>query len=254
VYEPAERSNAVVNGVPASSYPTPPERPTGDVRIVSLGFTTVRPADGASVLVLQLRMVVANNGDDQPWTLDTRQITVSIAGEGESAPAFVNGDAGEPPVVQIPRGAQRTFDLFYPLPRDLDRADRLPAFDVKWQVQTPSRVVAERTPFERVAVESGDYGYVYPYYASGYGGAWYGPGLGPYWWSGDPHVAFAHHRAFVLSPSHGSFAVGPHHFGHFAPHGGYGHGGYRHGGYGHGGFGHGGGGHGGGGHGGGGGH
>jgi hypothetical protein len=80
----------------------------------------------------------------------------------------VSSDSGEGPIVQVPPHGKRVIDLLYPLPEGADKAGKIPAFDFIWQVQTPTRTVAERTPFERISVVN----YGYPYW---YGYNWYWP-------------------------------------------------------------------------------
>src|SRR5262249_18275121 len=62
---------------------------------------------------------------------------------------------------------------YYRLPGKVDPDDAMPEFDLAWNVQTGSRLVAERTSFDRMRVE--------PVYVGGYYYP-YGPYWGPYWW------------------------------------------------------------------------
>ena len=107
VYTPVVQADARVSGYPAAHYAIPPERPAGDVRVGSFGLTAVQPrVGGPTTTVAHVRLIVANNVDDVPWTIDTREAVLSIGGEGSSRPAFVNTDAGAPPAIQIARGEQ----------------------------------------------------------------------------------------------------------------------------------------------------
>jgi hypothetical protein len=187
VYQPTEQSNATLEGRPAARYGIPPERPTGDVRVISSGVNDVEPAPGSPhIKVLQARMVVANNLDNTPWIVDTRAQYAWIAGEGKARPMFANSDAPGAPLLRIGRGEQRTVDLYYPLPQGMQSEDKLPTFDLAWQVQTGQRLIAERTPFERIPIE--------PLYAPSYAAYGVGLGWGPYWWYDPfwPHVTYVH--------------------------------------------------------------
>jgi hypothetical protein len=170
VYRPAEQATAQVSGLPAGRYAIPPERPLGTVLVASPGAVKMEFAGGIRQRMLNVRLVVANNADDTPWRIDTREQRVVVPGSGESRPAYANADGGLPPVVEILRGRKTTIDLYYPLPQDRQDPKHLPQFDVLWQVQTVERAVVERTPFERMEIEPEPYP---SYYAGGY---W------PYWW------------------------------------------------------------------------
>jgi hypothetical protein len=184
IYRPTvTTTSATVAGLPASYYGVPPESPRGHVRIATLGFADIRPAGGGEqedVPALHVRMIVANNSD-RPWQLDTREARAILPRRGESRPAYATVDQGTPPVVEIPARAERTVDLFYPLPRDMQKEDSVPSFDVLWQIDTDARRVVERTPFERIEVEtpseSSSPDTTLTYFAWG----------GPYW--GDPYYA-----------------------------------------------------------------
>lgn len=218
LYVPAAGATAQASGYPAAYYALE----TGAVRVVSFGAFDARPGDGGAPLpVLHVRLLVANNADDAPWTIDTSAIVATLPGAGPTQAVFVNSDAGTPPVLQIPRGEQRTIDLYFPL---AGTAGAEPvAFDVLWQVQTGARVAVERTPFEREVIETGyrtRYVYGYPP-AYGYG---YSLGLGPHWWY-DPHYSGYHGSVFIGHHGfHGGHHYGGHHYG-----GGH-HGGGHHGG------------------------
>lgn len=203
VYVPAAGASAQASGYPAAYY----SLGTGAVRVASFGVFDVS-ASAASMPVLHVRLLVANNADATPWTLDTRSI-VAVLASGRAQAAFVNSDAGTPPLLEIVAGDERVIDLYFAL----DGASEGPlAFDVLWQVQTPSHAVTERTPFEREALaprypSQYAYGYPPPY---GYG---YTLGGGPYWWYGPQYsgfhdAVFAGHHGF-----HGGYHYGGHGFG-----------------------------------------
>lgn len=203
VYRPTENVSATVEGRAAARYDVPPEQPRGEVRVASFGVATFENGDG-EVRVLHVRMVVENNSG-APWTVDTRQQIASIPGAGDSRPAWAStSGAGRLPVIQVPAGGKRTLDLFYPLPEDMQKESRIPEFDFVWRVQTDTRLIAERTPFDRLRVE--------PLYASGYygWGGFYGPGWGPSWWYDPywPSWSF-YRRPIIIGPSPEPVIVAP---------------------------------------------
>lgn len=174
VYEPASQVTGQVAGRAAANYQIPPELPQGDARVATFGIAKIRPRgapDNAYIRALHVRLVVANNSD-QPWTLDTREQRVVLPGNGQSRPAFASVQGASPPMITIEPGNARSINLFFPLPPTMQKPERIPQFDVVWQVQTSTRVVTERTPFERVEIVP-EYTYASPYV--GFGPSWYDP-------------------------------------------------------------------------------
>jgi len=231
-YVPTTNATATVHGRVAADYPIPPSAPQGDVRIASYGMTDVSPrnAPGQLVRALHLRVVLADNGAT-PWAFDTREQRVQIGGSDVLVPAFASANAGgAPPLVTVAPNGKRVVDLFFLLPADLQHAEAIPEFDALWRLNAGAAgVVAERTPFERLAIEPDEGGYDDWDYGGNY--SW----GDPYWINDDlPYAG-------VGIPS-GYFGGGVSI--HRSPHFSHGGGGGRGGGGGfHGGGGHGGGGH-----------
>jgi hypothetical protein len=211
VYTP-NTSNATAAGLPASRTLIPPERPQGSIEVLSYGATRLN-RDDARIPALHVRAIVSNDSDDSPWTFDTTQQLVEIAGEGRSRAIFANADVGTLPIVTIGRSEKRTVDLYFPLPETMRDEKNLAGFDLVWQVNTPARAVASRTSFDRVEQK--------PEYQAGYAvgyGAWpWYAGYGPYWWYDPfyPRVVFLHSRPIIvrpgrvqISPFHGQFKAG----------------------------------------------
>jgi hypothetical protein len=192
VYQP-DTANATAAGLPAARTPIPQEAPQGAIEVTSYGVAQLR-RDGMSIPALHVRAIVTNDGDAQPWTLDTTQQLVEIPGEGRSRPIFVNADVGTLPSVSIGLHDRRVIDLYYALPDTVRSASHLPRFDLLWQVNTATRSVASRTSFDRVDRE--------PEVAAGYDVApwpvW--AGFGPYWWYDPfyPRVVFIHAHPYHL--------------------------------------------------------
>jgi hypothetical protein len=190
VYQP-DTPNATAAGLPAARTPIPQERPQGAIEVVSYGVTGLQ-RDGTKIPALHVRAIITNDGDPTPWTLDTTQQLVEIPGEGRSRPIFVNADIGTLPRVTIGQRERRVLDLYYALPETIRGASQLPGFDLLWQVNTSSRVVASRTSFDRVdrepdvAVDASPW----PLWA----------GWGPYWWYDPfyPRVGFIHAHPWVF--------------------------------------------------------
>jgi len=168
-YRPEENATAQINGKIAAAYPIPPERPEGTVRVAGWGIDRKQQ-------LLHLRMVVENNSTGDAWTIDPNQLRIELSGQAVP-PVKIAGGEPSLPSVQVPAGAKRTLDLWFPLPPEMARASKLPSFDFLWRVQAGGRTVAERTPFERM---SSVYYYTYEPY---------GP-YGPYWAWGGPAWIF----------------------------------------------------------------
>jgi hypothetical protein len=151
LYRPAGQAAATVGGVPAASYDIPPGQAAGTVRVASLGVTELA-IDDASVPVVRARMTVTNSSDDAGWELDTSDVQADF-GAGKQRPAFANAAGSELPLITIPRGQERTVDLFYRLPEATPDADSLPAFELDWKVKTGTVEVAGSTSFERTEVD-----------------------------------------------------------------------------------------------------
>jgi hypothetical protein len=197
VYSP-DTANATAAGLPAARTPIPQEQPQGAIEVVSYGITELR-RDAAAAPALHVRAIVTNDGDDQPWTLDTTQQLVQIPGEGQSRAMFVNADVGTLPNVTIGKHERRVLDFYFPLPDTLRDESRLPRFELLWQVHTAARTVASRTAFDRVdkepAVAYGTVATGWPLWA----------GYGPFWWYDPfyPSTVFVHVRPLVIrGPGH----------------------------------------------------
>jgi hypothetical protein len=207
IYRPTANATASSNGYPAAHYQVPPESPHGDVDIASYGITEMQVGDDDHRdRFLQVRMVVANNNDVGAWQVDTREQIVVLPNEGQSRPAFANGDAPTLPVVTIAPGQKHSVDLFYALPEGMRKAKHVPHFDVLWHVKTPSRDVAERTPFERTSADE-QMASAYPWGPPEFSLA---VGWGPVWWY-DPLIApvtFAH--PVVIHERYPVFVRAPH--------------------------------------------
>jgi hypothetical protein len=239
-YVPARAPTAQVGGRVAADYPIPAQSPKGQLRVLSYGVVSAGTDTGESARpAMHVRLVVTNSSA-RPWSLDTREQRVTVAGQAATGVAFASASPGgsQPPVIDVGPGKSRTLDLFFPVtPEPDDSASALPEFDLNWQLNTGEAIFVGDTQFDRTEVSgqgeeqqayvAGPYDYCADYYWCG--PYWYNP-IYPYWGFGV-----------------GAVVIGPRWWGgHYYVHGGYAHG-YYHGGAYHGGF-HGGGFHGGGGH------
>jgi hypothetical protein len=222
LYRPAQQATARVSGLPAARYAIPPEKPQGEVLVVSTGVTEIKP-NNVPGRALFARVIVTNNSDDTAWQLDTRKQAAVFAND-RIPPQYVNTFGQALPIIEIPKGEKRTIDFYFPVPAGMETNGDLPQFDLSWNVDTGTRSIAERTVFDRFRVETygPPYGYYgYPYgYPYPYGWGWYGPYYGPYdgpYWGASIYYG-------------GGWGYG----GYYGHPGYYGHGGYYGGGGGHG--------------------
>ena len=175
MYRPARNASATASGSWAARYPIPETGPkSGEVLVESIGVTEITVVD-APTRVLFVRMTVSNDGDDTPWSVDTRRQIAWIAGRRET-PTYVNPYQQPLPVIHVARGERRTIDLYYRVGEELESNDEVPRFDVAWDIDTGNDRVADRTTFHRLPRPRYAYGYD-PYDA-------YGPGWAPYGWYG----------------------------------------------------------------------
>ena len=211
VYTP-ETTNAVAAGSPAERTAIPQERPQGTVEVASFGITDLE-LRGTRVPALHVRMIVTNDGDDTPWTLDTNQQLLQIPNDGRAAPIYVNSDVRTLPNVTVARQARHVLDLYYQLPDGITTDAQLPAFSLLWQVTTPSRQVASRTTFDRVdRAPRVAYGTAYD--------AWpLWAGYGPYWWYNPyyPEHVFLNTRPIVVGRDVDDRVEVGHFGGHYRP-------------------------------------
>lgn len=225
-YVPAQAPTAHVGGRVAADYPIPAQSPKGQLKVLSYGVVSAGTDSGDNARpALHVRLVVTNSSA-RPWSLDTREQQVTIAGHPGIGVAFASASPGgaQPPLVDIAAGKSRTLDLFFPVPANDDSASAVPGFDLRWRVNTGEAIFVGATQFDRTEVSeevdqayvAGPYDYCLEYYWCG--PYWYNP-LYPYWGFGV-----------------GAVVLGPRWWGHhYYLHGGYWHGYYRGGGY-HGGF------------------
>jgi hypothetical protein len=173
-YVPTEQVSAMVQGEPASLYSVPPEAPRGDVTLISHGVVSVKPKQGGdSTNAVHVGVTLSNDQDQGAWTFDAREQWLLAPGAPPVSPALISSSAATEPVTVGP-GQEKTLDLYFRPPAGF-KGDLLRSFDVLWSVRTPSRVVTERTPFEREDPRAG-YGYA-PSVSLGLG-----VGYGSPWW------------------------------------------------------------------------
>ncbi|MDB4960206.1 MAG: uncharacterized protein JWP01_205 [Myxococcales bacterium] len=180
----------ITAGSVSTEFQIPPEEPRGEVRVQSGGITEIN-SDGQKIPMMHLRLSVANNSDQNPWTVDTREQLLDIPGRGRATPRFVNTDRDRGPLLQVPRLDQRVIDLYYPLPPGVTDPDDLDGFDLVWQVRTGPRLVAQRTSFGRVNIEPEVYPSLYA-------------GWGSYWWYDPfyPSYGYIYTQPYIRSPNH----------------------------------------------------
>ena len=228
-FRPAATVTTTEAGFPASRYPVPPDAPRGEVYLTSFGTREVETGGDARAQLIHVRLAVANQEGDAAWSVDPGQQLLVTPGVAPQKPDFMEIDGRHDGNPTVGRGQRKVIDLYYRMPGGARDADRLPTFDLQWQINAGGKLVAERTPFVREAYR--DYGesnrrsvavgVVAPWWAYGYGpwgwGGWYGPWGYPYY---GPYVGVGlgfGYRGYYGGPRYG--------------------GGYRGGGYGGGGYG-----------------
>jgi hypothetical protein len=194
-FRPAEQATAMVAGRPAARYGIPPESPRGSARVASFGITKVETSTG-TVPTLHVRLTIANNNDTGPWELDARSLRVAYESGAESGPMFINTRTMGEHEISIEPGESAVVDAYFPLPPGAESAAGVPRFDMLWEVSTPEREVAERTPFERIRIEPEA-----PPVSAGFA-----LGMGPMWWydplyfPGPPIVLRPPPRVYIITP------------------------------------------------------
>jgi hypothetical protein len=173
-------------GFPASRYQLPPDAPRGEAYVTSFGTRELDAGDGARSQLIHVRLAVANQSSDAPWSVDPGQQTLSAPGGAPQRPDFMEVDGKQGSSTAIPRGQRRVLDFYYRAPGGAD-AGNLSGFDFNWQVNTGGSALAERTAFARDSHRGGYDGYgPRSHVAVGVGvvGPWWAYGYGPGWWGG----------------------------------------------------------------------
>ena len=195
VYTPEAANVVSRSGTPAQKVDVPQERPNGSVQILSDGIHHVATANG-KVRALHVRMIVSNDGDQQPWRVDAGKQLADLPGFGLAHPIFVSHEAAGP--VEVPQHTKQTINLYFALPPGVSHTSDMKQFGVIWTVDTPERTVSSRTTFDRT----------YPYndyYAYGYG---YGYGYGP-WWGWGPYWGYSAYNPGYVYPRVHAVGVTP---------------------------------------------
>lgn len=156
VFRPETNDSARIANVAAARYAIPPEAPNGDIRLASFGVVTVSSPGTPEFHVLHLRMAISNNAT-KPWTVSMPKQRVELEGYGVRRARYVAVPVSELPNIPIAPGTKRALDFYFSLPAEIEDAGGIPAFDVIWQVATDTRVVTERTPFERLRAVTDPY-------------------------------------------------------------------------------------------------
>lgn len=137
------------SGYPSAVVAIPPDAHQGTVDLSSFGITELQPEGGGAIPMLHVRMIVENDGDATPWTLDAGDQVLEIPGEAQRRPVFVNSDV-QLPLVTIGLRERRVLDFYYALPASIGDEEELGGFRVRWSVTTPSQTVSSHTSFQRI--------------------------------------------------------------------------------------------------------
>jgi hypothetical protein len=163
--------------VSPGSYQVPAQSPQGEVRVATLGIATIAPRsrdDDSRTHAVHVRLVIDHYAG-APWQVDTRHQIARMVGRGQSRPAFASSSLGQPPLVTIPPGASVRIDLYYVLPRVMQKVTYHPRFEVSWQLSTPERLVEERTAFTDLRSEPPAPRDLYAWDAGWWGPSWFDP-------------------------------------------------------------------------------
>jgi len=161
------------------TYSVPPGKPEGKVTVSSMGVIDLEPSHASKQIpTIHLRMVISNQSAGQVWNFNTQDQVVSFPNDGEVLPTFVNSDLKSIPSLRINKGELRVLDLYFQLPANQKSAEDIPAFTLRWKIQTGEMVTQETALFNRIPVPPRPV-VVYPYDPYPYA-----PGWGPVWWGG----------------------------------------------------------------------
>lgn|SRR5689334_1158122 len=147
--------------------------------VASAGIFEVAPDEGPALILLHVRLTLANDGTRTPWRFDPPATRIDLGRDGVTRPVLVNADVATLPIILIDPGARVTVDLFAVVPaRVLARPDGIDRVTVRTRIATPDerRVLiasyARPAPtFAWVALATTDAATV---------------GTAPHWWA-SPH-------------------------------------------------------------------
>lgn len=153
-YAPVRTTSGDIAIEDAAVRAIPPDRPRGEVRVAALGVVALRPEAIADSTLRAFHVeIVVSNRSDEPWTLDGAEQRLAV-GAGRELVEAITERVGRPPQIEVPAHTTRTIDLYFPLPAEVESARDLPAFAVVWTVRAGSRVVTERSAFQRLRAAS----------------------------------------------------------------------------------------------------
>lgn len=126
--------------------------PRGQIEVTSLGLADVETRKShAPLRMMQLRIILVNQGKKDDWTFNTSDQLLMIRPGGWIRPALVNSDLQGLPQVRVLPGERRIVDLYYSLPPEKDSLAEIPAFRFRWELEAAGRAIQETTPFERIS-------------------------------------------------------------------------------------------------------
>ena len=132
----------------AADYAVPPDAPSGDVRVRSLGIRDLGGGPHPSAREVRLQLTLVNKGAE-PWAFDVRQQRLDAHTENPPTTTVVDASSGTaPPVITVPPNGTRVADLRFVLPTTA----QIPGFDLRWQVNVGARKVTQTTAFRGRAV------------------------------------------------------------------------------------------------------
>ena len=155
VYAPVRTTSADLEGASAAVYEIPPGSPRGDVRLAMLGVASLRPGglSDSTLRAIHIALAVSNRSDEH-WTVDPSEERLTLTMRHERSDIYATtAEIARATTVDVPPRSTRLFDLYFPLPIQLEKENELPSFDVFWTVHIGSRAITQRTPFQRFLAE-----------------------------------------------------------------------------------------------------
>jgi hypothetical protein len=136
----------VIQSHSAAHYAIPASAPRGDLELEPLGVASLQ-----GVRALHVRAILMNN-DSRAWTFDTREQRLDLMGYGPIGATSASSSVGSSSVVTVPTGSKVVVDLYFPLPAAASHEQKLPTFDLVWNVRTSEGDTSRRTQFDRVTL------------------------------------------------------------------------------------------------------
>jgi len=156
VYAPVSTTtSADLVGATAAVYEMPPDAPRGHVRVATLGVTSLKPGglEVSPLRAIHIAIGVSNESDER-WSVAPSEGYLALeTGRQPEEIQSTTTEVARPTAIDIPPRSTRLVHLYFPLPFELQRVERLPSFEVVWTVHAGSHTITRRTAFQRFLAE-----------------------------------------------------------------------------------------------------